>query len=157
MAPFLYEKSVSRDGHLIIPFVAQVLNGYPLYSYCLLSEWGHKGALHKAENPGGVFSMSPDGIIEVASDYLAHCDENLKYPATPYLSSTADYFKYRYTYRHHLFILFKANRKYFYDHYSPYELKNIAAPKIFTSERECLAFIRKGFQPHGRSPTSPLP
>ncbi len=31
-----------------------VLNGSPLYSYRLLSEWGHKGALHKAENPGGI-------------------------------------------------------------------------------------------------------
>lgn len=156
MARFLYEKSISRDGHLIIPFVDRVLNGESLYSYRLLSEWGHKGALHKAENPGAIFSMSIDGILEIATEYLACCDESLKYPATPYLPSTVDYFRNRYTYCHHLFILFKANRKYFYDHYPPDELRNIAAPKIFTSERDCLAFIRKGFHEQGRSPTFPL-
>lgn len=155
MARLLYEKSVSHDGHLIIPVVDRVLNGYPLYSYRLLSEWGHKGALHKAENPGGIFSMSPDGIIDIAVEYVTGCDESLKYPATPYLPSTEDYFKNRYTYCHHLFILFKAHRKYFYDHYPPYELRNIAAPKIFTSEQACLEFIQQGFQRQGRSPTLP--
>ena len=35
-------------------------------------------------------------------------------------------------------------RQVFYDHYPLVELINIAAPKIFESESECLAWIHQG-------------
>jgi hypothetical protein len=43
-----------------------------------------------------------------------------------------------------LIIVFKEGGKYFYDHYPPELLNNIAAPKLFTSEYECLNWIQQG-------------
>jgi len=134
----LYEKSISYRGHLIIPFrfmTASRFREEPLYSYVLLSELGLEGHLHQAENPGGLCTDSPEGIVAIAREYLdAHSASNPK----------TDYFKNRYTYRNNLIIIFDMGRKYFYDHYPSDKLHNIAAPKIFTSEQNCIDWIKDG-------------
>jgi hypothetical protein len=138
----LYEKSISYRGHLIIPFrfaTASRLREEPLYSYVLLSESGFEGQLHQAENPGGLCTDSPEGIVAIAQEYLdAHSPINAR------TNPETDYFKNRYTYRDSLIIIFDMGRKYFYDHYPPDKLHNIAAPKIFTSEQDCIDWIKDG-------------
>ena len=134
----LYEKSISYRGHLIIPFrfaTASHVREEPLYSYVLLSELGLEGPLHQAENPGGLCTDSPPRIETIAQEYLdTHVASNPK----------TDYFKNRYIYRDNLIIIFEMGGKYFYDHYPPSELHNIAAPKIFTSEQDCIDWIKDG-------------
>lgn len=135
MSRLLYESSVSYKGHLIIPFVFGIFDGQTIYSYKLLSEQGHKGKLHKLENPAGICSSSVEGIIDVAKEYL---DSNSD------ILNSRDNFKRRYTYRDNLIIIYQVSGKYFYDHYSPDNLNNIAAPRIFTSEIECINWIKQG-------------
>jgi hypothetical protein len=145
MIRFLYEKSVSYKGHLIIPFVFVLAGGQHIYSYALLSDSGHKGRFHKAENPAGIYSDSLDGIVEIAKEHLyRHC------PA----AGAGDNFKSRYTYRDNLIIVCQLAGKFFYDHYKPDSLTNVAAPKLFTTESECLNWIKQGLD---GSPTDSLP
>jgi len=134
MRRLLYENSVSYKGHLIIPFVFGMANG-DIYSYTLLSELGHKGKFHKVENPAGIYSSRIAAIIDVAKEHLdEHSD----------IVSMGDYFKSRYVYRDNLIIVYQLSEKYFYDHYKPESLNNVAAPKIFTSDRECINWIKQG-------------
>lgn len=135
MSRLLYEKSVSFHGHLIIPFICVITDVNALYSYRLLSELGHKGKFNKLENPAKTYANSVDSIIAVAKEHLA---QNLD------VISNVDYFKSRYTYRHNLIIIYEGAGKYFYDHYKPEELDNVAAPKIFSSEQECINWIKQG-------------
>ncbi|MGK7891832.1 MAG: hypothetical protein AB4042_21095 [Leptolyngbyaceae cyanobacterium] len=159
MPRLLYEQSTSYGGHLIIPFVYQRLVGHDVFSYRLLSEWGYKGQLHRAENPGGLYSATAAGITQIAKDYIdLQGDEDggdrlpkptsfqsMAHPESHILSlQNVDYFKNRYTYHQHLIIVFQARQKFFYDHYPPTSLKNIAAPKIFNTERSCLLWIKHG-------------
>lgn len=155
MHRLLYEQSTSYNGHLIIPFVYQTLVGQEIFSYRLLSEWGYKGRLHRAENPGGIYSCSASGITQIAQEYLdtatqrdettAHPGTTLALPDTETLAlPSRDYFRNRYTYKENLIIVFHARHKFFYDHYPPTSLKNIAAPKIFNTERACLTWIKNG-------------
>ncbi|MGF1496238.1 MAG: hypothetical protein ACFB8W_05365 [Elainellaceae cyanobacterium] len=156
MSRLLYEKSVIRRGHLVIPFVYGAISRHTLYSYRLLSEWGHKGKLHKAENPGRVFSESVEGIIDIATEYLEQWGDEDTHLKQRFGIQT-DYFKHRYTYRNNLIIIFHANHKYFYDHYPPHALTNIAAPKIFASEHHCLNWIRDGLdQKHPQMKPAPV-
>ena len=135
MSRLLYEKSVSEQGYLIIPFIFGRVDDQIIYSYTLLSELGHQGKFHKLENPVGICSSSIDGIIKVAKEHLSENSD---------VAAQDDYFKCRYTYRDNLIIVYQQNGKYFYDHYPPEKLNNIAAPKIFLSERECLNWIKQG-------------
>ena len=135
MSRLLYEKSVSYKGHLIIPFVFAIADANPIYSYTLLSELGHPGKFHKSENPAGNYSGSIEGIIDVAK---SHLDVNSD------VVSSSDNFKCRYTYRHNLIIIYEVAGKYFYDHYKPDSLNNVAAPKIFKSETECINWLKQG-------------
>ncbi|MBW4575730.1 MAG: hypothetical protein KME08_10645 [Aphanothece sp. CMT-3BRIN-NPC111] len=135
MDRLFYEKSVSYKGYLIIPKVFQMLHGDVIYSYTLLSELGHKGTFHKLENPAGIYSVSISGIIDVAKQHL---DDNTEAP------NSLDIFKCRYIYRHNLIIIYQAAGKYYYDHYKPDSLSNVAAPKIFTSEQDCINWIKQG-------------
>jgi hypothetical protein len=135
MSRLLYEKSVSYKGHLIIPFVLGVADGQAIYSYKLLSELGHKGKFHKSENPDGIYFNSIDSLIEVAKEHL---DENSD------VVTSVDYFKCRYTYRHNLIIIYEGAGKYFYDHYKPENFNNVAAPKLFKSEQDCISWIKEG-------------
>ena len=50
MNRFLYEKSVSYQGYLIIPFLLAKVSGEFIYSYVLLSAQGYEDELHKAKN-----------------------------------------------------------------------------------------------------------
>jgi hypothetical protein len=58
--------------------------------------------------------------------------------------SSLDYFKCRYTYKENLIIIYEELGKYFYDHYKPDNLNNLAAPKLFQSEQDCLSWIKQG-------------
>jgi len=135
MSRLLYEKSVSHRGHLIIPFVFGLVDGRSIYSYRLISELGNKGRFHKAENPAGICSNRLDIIIDIAQEFL---EENSD------VVNSVNYFRRRYTYNHNLIIVYEELGKYFYDHYKPDSLKNVAAPKIFASEEDCLTWIKQG-------------
>lgn len=135
MNQLLYENSVSHQGHLIIPFICVTVDGESIYSYKLISELGHKGKFHKADNPAGMYSGKIDIIIDIAKKHL---DENSD------IVSGSDYFKCRYIYNHNLVIIYEIAGKYFYDHYKPDNLNNVAAPKIFQSEQECISWIKQG-------------
>jgi hypothetical protein len=134
----LYEKSISYRGHLIIPFrfsTVSLMRDKLIYSYVLLSELGLEGRFHQVENPGGLCTDSLEGIVTIAKRYLD------THSAT---DSETDYFKNRYTYRDNLIIIFEMAGKYFYDHYPDHGLDNIAAPKIFIREQDCIDWIKKG-------------
>ncbi|MEP0859793.1 hypothetical protein [Trichocoleus sp. DQ-U1] len=135
MSRLLYENSVSYKGYLIIPFVFGMADGQNIYSYTLLSELGHKGRFHKLENPAGIYSSCIDTIIEAAKEHL---DENSD------VVSQNDYFKNRYIYQDNLIIVYQLASKYFYDHYKSDNLNNVAAPKIFGTEQECITWIKEG-------------
>ena len=137
MSQFLYEKSVSYKGHLIIPFILGIVESQSIYSYTLLSELGRKGQFHKLENPANICSSSISNIIEVAKKHLdVHSD----------VVSTVDYFNCRYTYRQNLIIIHPEGGKCFYDHYPPESLNNIAAPKLFLTEKDCINWVRQGLE-----------
>ncbi|MFE1747567.1 hypothetical protein [Coleofasciculus sp. H7-2] len=135
MSRLLYENSVSYKGYLIVPFIFGMADGQNIYSYSLLSELGHKGKFHKLENPACIYSSYIETIIEVAKEHL---EENSD------VVSQNDYFKNRYIYQDNLIIVYQLASKYFYDHYKPENLNNVAAPKIFESEQECINWIKEG-------------
>jgi hypothetical protein len=135
-SPFIYSQSVGTQGHLIIPFQYSRVMGHPIYSYGLLSELGHHGKLHGQINPGKLHSSSIEGIIDIASDYL----QQAKVEA----DSGLDSFGRRYIYRNNLIVVSENRNKFFYDHYPPLELRNVAAPRLFDSEHECLSWIKIG-------------
>ncbi|MEA5569770.1 hypothetical protein [Calothrix sp. UHCC 0171] len=144
MSRLLYEHSVSYRGYLVIPFAFPKTSDTPLgsgyrqqkiYSYKLLAENGSKDKLHKAENPSGFYSDSIERIVNIAKEYI---DNNLDF------IGKGDAFKCRYTYRNNLIIVSQEAGKYYYDHYPPESLNNIAAPKIFKSEFDCISWIKEG-------------
>lgn len=135
MSRLLYENSVSYQGYLIIPFVFGIADSYEIYSYRLLAEIGHKSQFHKAENPAKIYGGGINNILDIAKE---HIDQNLSFICQ------GDNFKYRYIYRDNLIIVFNICNQYFYDHYPPESLNNIAAPKLFKSEYECLNWIQQG-------------
>jgi hypothetical protein len=179
-SPFLYEQAHADRGHLIVPFQYAQVSGYPIYSYALLSALGHRGALHQAVNPAQLYSISLDGILDIAQEHLvqkAHLapensrpEDSLSEDSLPkslpqeHLGQVhgdrpearhldfRNAFRQRYIYRGHLLIVGEIRGRYFYDHYSPYELRNIAAPKLFASESECLSWIKLGLD---RRPARP--
>ncbi|MGB7275695.1 MAG: hypothetical protein WBC69_20570 [Geitlerinemataceae cyanobacterium] len=134
MNRLLYEKSVFSLGYLIIPFVSKVLQNRRIYSYKLLSDRGWKGTFHKGENPAGLYCDSLEEAIAVAQEHLEiHSDSD----------SPVNTFKERYIYQNNFFILYEEGGKCFYDHYSPDNLNNIAAPKIFKSKVDCISWITR--------------
>ncbi|MBD2440182.1 hypothetical protein [Nostoc sp. FACHB-110] len=135
MSRLIYENSVSYKGYLIIPFVFGKADTYEIYSYKLLSEIGNKSQFHKADNPAAIYGNNISNIIDIAQEHL---DKNSEFV------SQKDCFKSRYIFRNHLIIIFAEEGKYFYDHYPPELLNNIAAPKLFNSEFECLSWIQAG-------------
>jgi hypothetical protein len=135
MSRLLYENSVSYQGYLIIPFVFGKADNYEIYSYKVLSEIGRKSTFHKAENPAGIYGSSIDNIVNIAKE---HIDQHSDFV------SHGDSFQSRYLYGNNLIIIYQEGGKYFYDHYPPELLNNIAAPKLFNSEYECLSWIKQG-------------
>jgi len=135
MTRLLYEYSIADCGHLIIPYVFGTVDPDRIYSYQLLSELGHRGNLHKAHNPAGIHSCSLEGIMAIAKEHLdIHSD----------VEESMDAFKHRYTYRENLIIIYQMADKFFYDHYKPDNLQNVAAPKIFKSEQACIHWVKSG-------------
>ncbi len=132
---FLYENSVSYLGYLIIPYILAIANDNPIYSYKLLSELGHKGNCHLGENSTGFYTNSIEKIIKVAQSHLYENSD---------VESDGDYFKLRYVYDDDLIIIHQEADKFFYDHYKPDSLTNVAAPKIFQSESECINWVKAG-------------
>ena len=101
----------------------------------MLSELGRKGKFHKAGNPAGVCNRQLERIVAIAKAFLdQHSD----------ISCSSDYFQQRYTYRHNLIVAVHEAGRWFYDHYPPEELTNLAAPKLFKTEVECLTWIKQG-------------
>lgn len=143
---YLYEHSVAYHRFLILPCVYQVIHDYPIYSYWLLSERGHKDTLHQAENPAKLYSSNLKEIEAIAKSHLDDHISSIPSPST--------YFSQRYVYRDHLIIIHNELEKYFYDHYPPHELTNIAAPKLFDCESDCLAWIQAGLLHHTPSNTN---
>jgi hypothetical protein len=133
---FLYEKSVTHQECLIIPFVYSCVDGQDIYSYALLSEQGYTSILHQAENPAKLYSGEIKEIIAIAQQHLD----------TQITLEGSDYFRQRYTYNHNLIIIHQQGNKCFYDHYAPTKLVNIAAPKIFSSTSECIDWVKLGLQ-----------
>ena len=129
---FLYEKSVTYQECLIIPFVYSYVDRQNIYSYSLLSEQGYTSILHQAENPAKLYSNQLQKIIAIAKQHL---DSQVTLEGSRY-------FRQRYTYNHNLIIIHQEANKCFYDHYAPTKLTNIAAPKIFNSTQECIEWVR---------------
>ncbi|RUT03506.1 hypothetical protein DSM106972_051450 [Dulcicalothrix desertica PCC 7102] len=135
MSRLLYESSVSYKGYLIIPFVFNQVDGNDIYSYKLLAEIGYRSRYHKADNPAKSYGASIGNVVDIAKGHLDKYSD---------FTSREDVFKHRYTFRHNLIIIFNEANKYFYDHYPPETLNNIAAPKVFTSEIDCISWIKQG-------------
>ena len=135
MNRYLYEKSVAHRGFLIIPFVAGNVSGRQLYSYILLAGYGYQHKWHKCENPAGYFTEDVYDVLQAAKKHLDKAEA---------VGGAEQHFRHRYTYLNNLVVLYKAAGKYYYDHYAPYGLNNIAAPKLFATEQDCIEWIRLG-------------
>ena len=133
MNRFLYEKSVSYQGYLIIPFLLAKVSGEFIYSDVLLSEQGYEDELHKAKNPTQVCSNTLTGIVEIAQQYLNENSIHL---------GEDNYFDKRYTYQNTLIIIHYEGKRCFYDHYPSDELRNIAAPTLFLNADSCIDWIK---------------
>ncbi len=133
---FLYEKSVVYQECLIIPFIFSCVDGQDIYSYALLSEQGYTSILHQAKNPAQLYSNKVQDIIAIAKQHL---DSQITLEGS-------GYFQQRYTYNHNLIIIHQEGNKCFYDHYAPGKLINIAAPKIFSSALDCIAWVKSGLK-----------
>jgi hypothetical protein len=139
MNRLLYEKSVSYKGHLIVPFILGRIGCETIYSYKLLSEKGYTSPVHESDNLSGICSNSLEDIVKIAQ-------QNLDEKIISYLG--LDHFRERYVYHNNLIILHNQSGKYFYDHYPPEQLTNIAAPKLFISANDCLSWIKQGLDQH---------
>lgn len=135
MSRLLYERSIVYRGCLIIPFIYGTAVYQPIYSYKLLLEPEHRSNLQGAENPAGLCSSSVEGILVIARQHLDTLDLVIQNP---------DHFTHRYTYRNHLLLISQVGGKYFYAHYPLHQLTNLAAPKLFASEHECINWIQQG-------------
>lgn len=143
---FLYERSVIHQGYLIIPFAYGAVAGVMLYSYSLLSLVTNQAPLHRTENPADRYAETLETIIEIAKDHL---DQN------PQEQQCLGYYQQHYVYRHNLIIISAIGGKVFYDHYPPNRLNNIAAPKIFASEQDCIHWVKQGLDRQHSLSTQP--
>jgi hypothetical protein len=136
---FLYENSVVYQGYLIIPRVDRIVLEHAIYSYHLLSTMGHHAQWHRAENPAQKYAGSLEQIIAIAQTHLDSVSD---------IESHIDYFQERYVYQNNLIMISAIASKYFYDHYPPDRLQNIAAPKLFPSEQACINWVKQGIDRH---------
>ena len=136
---FLYERSLAYRGYLIIPFIDRMVLGGSIYSYRLLSTMGNQVRFHRAENPAQRFAGKVEQIIAIAQEHLEMASD---------IEHHLDYFQERYVYLDNLILISAIASKYFYDHYPPDRLQNIAAPKIFPSEKACIDWVRHGIDRH---------
>ncbi|NJM76790.1 MAG: hypothetical protein HC852_14620 [Acaryochloridaceae cyanobacterium RU_4_10] len=132
---YLYEKLAFHYGYLVIPFKCGMISGSDLYSYQLLCAFERQGHFHKAVNSTEEVAVSVERSIAIAQSFLAqHSD----------LPSAADYVQQRYVYQGNLILISEIAGKYFYDHYPPDRLTNLAAPRLFETEADCIAWVKQG-------------
>lgn len=134
MKRLLYGKSTTYRGYLIIPFIFCRLNSSDIYSYQLLSERGNKDKFHKEQNPTQLYSSSLTTILKIA---IEHLKQQVNYVGD------VNFFKLRYTCNDHLIILHQTqNNKWYYEHYLPDKLDNIAESRQFKNRFECLSWVQ---------------
>lgn len=143
----LYEQSVVHNGHLIIPYLYSEIAGTPIYAYRLLSELGNRSEWHRANNPAGLHSSQLEDILAIAKEHLDEVAPD---------AQGMDYFKQRYIYQQNLVIISEIAGKFFYDHYPPTRLNNIAAPKIFATEWDCITWVKAGLDRNLRKSASTM-
>lgn len=139
MPRFIYEKSVSYRGYLIIPFVLARFEQQSVYSYGLLSQLGDRGDHHRAMNPASLCSDRLEEVVHIAKGHLQRVSG---------YEGKFDYFKYRYTYHQHLFVIHGDGGRWYYDHYLPDRLNNVAAAKMFASHSHCTTWVKQEFDRH---------
>lgn len=132
---YLYEKLVLHYGYLVIPFQCGAIAGSDLYSYQLLCAFERHGCFHRAINPTEEYAGSVERMMAIAQAFLsAHSD----------LKATLPSHQQRYVYQGHLVLISEIAGKYFYDHYPPQSLNNLAAPKLFETEERCISWVKQG-------------
>jgi hypothetical protein len=143
---YLYEKLVFYRGYLILPFQCGTISGADIYSYQLLCAFERRGKFHKAVNPAERYTDSIEAVVVIAQDFLdIHSD----------LLATSVYEQQRYVYQGNLILISQIAEKFFYDHYPPDQLINLAAPRLFESEADCITWVKQGIDRlHNASVTS---
>jgi hypothetical protein len=132
---YLYENLELHYGYLVIPFQCGTISGSNLYSYQLLCAFERQGCFHQAINPTEEYAGSVARIMAIAQTFLAqHSD----------LQEESSYTQQRYVYQGNLILISQIAGKYFYDHYPPDSLSNLAAPKLFEDEESCIDWVKQG-------------
>jgi hypothetical protein len=132
---YLYEKLALHYGYLVIPFQCGAISGADLYSYQLLCAFERQGRFNREINPTEEYSASVDRVVEIAQAFLeAHSD----------LPSAINYVQQRYVYQGNLILISQIAGQYFYDHYPPDRLTNLAAPRLFETEADCITWVKQG-------------
>jgi hypothetical protein len=132
---YLYEKLALHYGYLVIPFRCGAISGADLYSYQLLCAFERQGQFNREVNPTEEYSASVERVVAIAQAYLeAHSD----------LPSAINYVQQRYVYKDNLILISEIAGQYFYDHYPPDTLTNLAAPRLFETEADCIAWVKQG-------------
>jgi hypothetical protein len=132
---YLYEKLALHWGYLVIPFQCGTISGADLYSYQLLCAFERQGEFHRAVNPTEDYAASVDRVMAIAQTFLENHSD---------LPSAINYVQQRYVYQGNLILISQIAGKYFYDHYAPDSLTNLAAPRLFESEETCIAWVKQG-------------
>jgi hypothetical protein len=132
---YLYEKLAFHYGYLVIPFKCGMISGADVYSYQLLCAFERQGQFNREVNPTEEYSASVERVMAIAQTFLAHHSD---------LSSVTNYVQQRYIYQGNLILISQIAGKYFYDHYAPYNLTNIAAPRLFEDEADCITWVKQG-------------
>jgi hypothetical protein len=132
---YLYEKLAFHYGYLVIPFKCGMISGADLYSYQLLCAFERQGHFNREVNPTEEYAASVERVMAIAQTFLAHHSD---------LPSVTNYVQQRYIYQGNLIVISQIAGKYFYDHYAPDNLTNIAAPRLFEDEEDCIAWVKQG-------------
>ena len=135
MLKYQYDKAATHRGFLIVPFEVTRISGRPIYSYVLLSGYGYQHQWHKSENLAGIYA---EDIYEVIVHAKAHLDRE------DACGGKQGHFSSSYTYLRNLIVIYEAAGRFYYDHYAPERLTNIAAPKLFSSKEKCIDWVRTG-------------
>jgi hypothetical protein len=132
---YLYEKLALHYGYLVIPFQCGTISGADLYSYQLLCAFERQGRFNREVNPTEEYSASVERVVAIAQTFLAtHSD----------LPAAINYVQERYVYQGNLILISQIAGQYFYDHYPPDTLTNLAAPRLFETEADCIAWVKQG-------------
>jgi hypothetical protein len=132
---YLYEKLAFHDGYLVIPFKCGMISGADLYSYQLLCAFERQGNFNLEVNPTEEYSASVERVMAIAQTFLSYHSD---------LTADTYYIQQRYVYQGNLILISQIAGKYFYDHYPPDRLTNLAAPRLFETEADCIAWVKQG-------------